>query len=61
MLHGGATVALAESVGSAVSYMSVDYINQTVRGIIISANHLKSIKKLIPNYMLVLFKIIIRS
>ena len=38
VLHGGATVALAESVGSAVSYMSVDYINQTVRGIIISAN-----------------------
>jgi len=44
VLHGGATVALAESVGSAVSYMSVDYINQTVRGIIISANHLKSVK-----------------
>jgi uncharacterized protein (TIGR00369 family) len=45
VLHGGATVALAESVGSAVSYMSVDYINQTVRGIIISANHLKSVKR----------------
>ena len=45
VLHGGATVALAESVGSAVSYMSVDYINQTVRGIIISANHLKSVRE----------------
>ena len=44
VLHGGATVALAESVGSAVSYMSVDYMNQTIRGIIISANHLKSVK-----------------
>ena len=45
VLHGGATVALAESVGSAVSYMSVDYVNQTIRGIIISANHLKSVKE----------------
>ena len=44
VLHGGATVALAESVGSAVSYMSVDYKDKTVRGIIISANHLKSVK-----------------
>ena len=44
VLHGGATVALAESVGSAVSYMSVDYMNKTVRGIVISANHLKSVK-----------------
>ena len=35
VLHGGATVALAESVGSAVSYMSVDYKDKTVRGIII--------------------------
>jgi len=45
VLHGGATVALAESVGSAVSYMSVDYMNETIRGIIISANHLKSVKE----------------
>ena len=45
VLHGGATVALAESVGSALSYMSVNYINQTVRGIIISANHLKSVRE----------------
>jgi uncharacterized protein (TIGR00369 family) len=45
VLHGGATVALAESVGSAVSYMSVDYMNKTVRGIVISANHLKSVKE----------------
>ena len=45
VLHGGATVALAESVGSAVSYMTVDYMNQSIRGIIISANHLKSVKE----------------
>ena len=45
VLHGGATVALAESVGSAVSYMSVDYKDKTVRGIVISANHLKSVRE----------------
>ena len=45
VLHGGATVALAESVGSAASYMSVDNKTQMVRGIIISANHLKSVNE----------------
>jgi len=42
LLHGGATVALAESVGSAASIMFVDPEKQEVRGIEISANHLKS-------------------
>lgn len=42
LLHGGATVALAESVGSAASLMFVDPEKQEVRGIEISANHLKS-------------------
>ena len=45
VLHGGATVALAESVGSAASYMSVDKDTQMVRGIVISANHLKGRSK----------------
>ena len=45
VLHGGATVALAESVGSAASYMSVNKDNQMIRGIVISANHLKGISK----------------
>jgi len=45
VLHGGATAALAESVGSAASYLSVDREKQMVRGIIISANHLKSVKE----------------
>ena len=45
VLHGGATVALAESVGSAASYLSVDREKQVVRGIVISANHLKSVKE----------------
>ena len=42
VLHGGATVALAESVGSAASLMFINTEKQEVRGIEISANHLKS-------------------
>jgi len=42
LLHGGATVALAESVGSAASLMFINPEKQEVRGIEISANHLKS-------------------
>ena len=45
VLHGGATVALAESVGSAASYVFLDGNKYFVRGIEISANHLKSIKE----------------
>ena len=45
ILHGGATVALAETVGSYASFLSVDKETQMVRGIEISANHLKSIKE----------------
>jgi 1,4-dihydroxy-2-naphthoyl-CoA hydrolase len=42
LLHGGATVALAESVGSAASLMLINPEIQEVRGIEISANHLRS-------------------
>ncbi|HLP64779.1 PaaI family thioesterase [Flavobacterium sp.] len=45
LLHGGASVALAESVGSAASIMFVNPERQEVRGIEISANHLKSKKE----------------
>lgn len=45
LLHGGASVALAESVGSAASHFFIDAKTQEVRGIEISANHLKSIKE----------------
>ena len=45
VLHGGATVALAETVGSYASYLSVDKDTQMVRGVEISANHLRSIKE----------------
>ncbi|MCR5861907.1 PaaI family thioesterase [Flavobacterium sp. J372] len=42
LLHGGASVALAESVGSAASIMFINPEKQEVRGIEISANHLRS-------------------
>lgn len=42
LLHGGATVALAESVGSAASFLFINPEVSEVRGIEISANHLKS-------------------
>lgn len=41
LLHGGASVALAESVGSAASYFLIDQSKYEVRGIEISANHLR--------------------
>ena len=44
VLHGGASVALAESVGSAASYIFLDGNKYFVRGLEISANHVKSIK-----------------
>jgi uncharacterized domain 1 len=45
VLHGGASVALAESVGSAASYIFLDGKEFFVRGIEIAANHVKSIKE----------------
>ncbi len=42
ILHGGATLALAESVGSSASHLFVDAEKYIVKGIEISANHLKS-------------------
>ena len=44
VLHGGATVALAESIGSAASYIFLNTDEVIVRGLEISANHIKSIK-----------------
>jgi len=45
VLHGGATVALAESVGSTASYIFMDGQKVFVRGIEIAANHVKSIRE----------------
>lgn len=42
LLHGGASVALAESVGSAASFLYVNTDICEVRGIEIAANHLKA-------------------
>lgn len=42
LLHGGASVALAESVGSAASMLFVNNELSEIRGIEISANHLKA-------------------
>ncbi|WP_242084946.1 PaaI family thioesterase [Aestuariivivens sediminis] len=45
VLHGGATLALAESVGSFATHIFVDINKYFVRGIEISANHLKSVRE----------------
>jgi uncharacterized protein (TIGR00369 family) len=45
VLHGGATAALAESVGSFASHIFMDMNEVFVRGIEITANHLKSVKE----------------
>ena len=44
VLHGGATAALAESVGSFASHIFIDTEKMFVRGLEITANHLKSVK-----------------
>lgn len=44
VLHGGASVALAESVGSAASYLFLDTQYFAIRGLEISANHTRSMK-----------------
>ena len=43
VLHGGATAALAESVGSFASHIFVNTDEFFVRGLEITANHLKSV------------------
>ena len=44
-LHGGATVALAESVGGMLSLLYINRDNQCVMGLEISANHIRLKKK----------------
>ena len=45
VLHGGATAALSESVGSFASHIFIDLEEYFVRGLEITANHLKSVKE----------------
>ena len=44
LLHGGASVALAETLGSIGGTTKVNNNNETVVGITINANHLKSVR-----------------
>lgn len=44
VLHGGAMVALAESVGSAASMVFLNTDEYFIRGVEIAANHVKSVK-----------------
>ena len=41
-LHGGASLALAESIGSMASFLLIDAETQNVFGLEINANHIKS-------------------
>jgi uncharacterized protein (TIGR00369 family) len=45
VLHGGASAALAESVGSFASHIFLDVNKFFIRGIEITANHIKSVSK----------------
>ncbi len=44
MLHGGASMALAESIGGAGSSVYVDIKTHIIRGMQLSANHVKAAK-----------------
>ncbi len=44
VLHGGASVALAESVGSAGAHIFMNTDEVSIRGIEIAANHVKGVK-----------------
>jgi 1,4-dihydroxy-2-naphthoyl-CoA hydrolase len=45
LLHGGASVALAETLGSLGSFLLVKHENKAPVGLEINANHIKSAKK----------------
>lgn len=44
ILHGGASVALAETLGSLAAHCTVDDTNKHCVGLEINANHIKSVK-----------------
>lgn len=45
LLHGGANVVLAETLGSVASSLTIDLKKQSCVGLEINANHLKSVKE----------------
>ena len=44
LLHGGASCALAETVGSIAAYMVIDKESQSCVGLEINANHLRAVR-----------------
>ena len=44
LLHGGANVALAETMGSLAASMTIDLSKQSVVGLEINANHVRGVK-----------------
>ncbi len=44
LLHGGASVVLAETLGSVASSLLIDQSTQTCVGIEVNANHIKSVR-----------------
>jgi len=45
LLHGGASVALAETMGSIAATLQIDMVKQAVVGLEINANHLGSMSE----------------
>lgn len=45
LLHGGASVALAETVASVGAYQLVDHETESVAGLEINANHIRGIRE----------------
>jgi 1,4-dihydroxy-2-naphthoyl-CoA hydrolase len=45
ILHGGASVALAETLGSVAAYQCIDPAQKTVVGLEINANHVRSVRE----------------
>ncbi len=45
LLHGGASVALAESLGSMAAYYCIDPTSQATVGLEINANHIRAVRE----------------
>lgn len=45
LLHGGASVVLAESLGSVASYLSIDTERLTCVGLEVNANHIRAVRE----------------
>jgi 1,4-dihydroxy-2-naphthoyl-CoA hydrolase len=45
LLHGGASVTLAETLGSTASVLCIDLEKQTVVGLEINANHIRAVRE----------------